>query len=225
MLLVAPTERIIHDILASGTEPWKISSIPELHGCDICVPTRMGIVGFQRKTLPDLVSSLQDGRLYYELSQMDSSATVRYPYLLVESTFYTGGDGTHYIDANISVSTFRSLVAKFATHHVGFLPTQSPRDTVECALSISRYLSSGQQSHIHRAKQLTNSWGQVDSEAYGVFLLQSFPGIGPKVAKAIYDHYGTVPIGWTVDAASLAKVPGIGRKRAETLIAALKPSG
>ncbi len=222
MLLVAPSEHEIHRILPATGESWKISSLPERHGCDILLPTKVGIVGYQRKTLPDLVASLQDGRLYYELGQLNASATVAYSYLIIESALTTTTDG-NYIEANISTSTLRSLVAKFQVHGTGWFSTLNPNDTITCCLSVSRYLASGNAWAIHRPKQLSNAWGQVTSESYSLFLLQSFPGIGPKVAKAIYDHFGTVPLAWTVTAAQLAAVPGIGRKRAEALIAALAP--
>jgi DNA excision repair protein ERCC-4 len=223
MLWVAPTEHQIHEILQSTDTPWKISSLPEKHGCDILVPTKKGIVGFQRKTLPDLVASLQDGRLYYELNQLITTATVTHPYLVIESLFTTTTDD-FYVEASISVSTLHSLIAKFHANGVGFLPTQSTRSTVACCLSVSRYIGSGNADIIHRPKQVTNEWGRTSSRAYGIFLLQSFPGIGPKVAAAIYDHYGNVPITWTVSPAELAQVPGIGRRRAETLIGSLSPA-
>lgn len=221
MILVAPTEHAIHNLLPSLGEKWKISTLPEKHGCDLFIPTRAGIIGYQRKTLPDLVASLQDGRLYYELNQLSTTATVSTSYLVVESSFDTDVTNTNYIEANISVSTLHTLIAKFHLFGVGYLPTATARDTVTCALSVARYLASGRADVLHRPKQTTNEWGRTDSRSYGIFLLQSFPGIGPKVAAAIYDHFNGVPISWSVTAADLARVPGIGRKRAEALMASL----
>lgn len=223
MILVAPTERQLHAILSGSDERWKISSLPEKQGCDLLFLTKSGIVGFQRKTLPDLVASLQDGRLYYELNQLITTSTVRCAFLIIEGSGSRTSDDTYFTEANISVETFRSLVAKFFHNGVGVLQTFSPRDTLACCLSVSRYLSSGKAAVIHRPKQVTNEWGRTDSKAYGVFLLQSFPGIGPKVAAAIYDHFGGVPLSWTVTPAELAKVPGVGRRRAEALIGAVAP--
>jgi DNA excision repair protein ERCC-4 len=233
VLWLAPTEGSIREYLTSLDEslpadqtlPWKTSSIPEKHGCDLIIPTKSGIIGFQRKTLPDLVASLQDGRLYYELNQINASATITQAFLCIESSFSTTVDNTQYTEANIPVATVRSIVAKFAHHGVGYLPTASPRDTVTAAYGVARYLSSGRAGDVHRPKQLSNSWGQTDSKAYGLFLLQSFPGVGPKVAEAIYDHFNGVPIRWAVNAGELALVPGVGRKRAEALCAALAPGG
>jgi ERCC4-type nuclease len=220
-LWVAPTEHDLRRTLPAYAVDWQISSLPERHGCDVLIPTQRGIVGFQRKTLPDLVASLQDGRLYYELNQLRCSATVTHSFLCVEGRFDRSTDDANYTEANISVNTLRALIAKFQWHGTGFLPTCSLRDTISAMLSVARYISSGKGDDLHRPKQVTNEWGQVTSESYGVFLLQSFPGIGPKVATAIYRHFGTVPLAWTVSAADLAQVPGVGKVRAQRLLDAL----
>lgn len=224
MILLAPTEGKLREIL-QGQEnvPWKTSSLPEQHGCDLFIPTVKGIVGFQRKTLPDLVSSLQDGRLYYELNQLVASATVAYSFLVIESSFDTTIDGDYYTEANLPVGTLLSIVAKFYANGTGFLPAPSPTGTIRTCLSVSSYLARGSADFIHRTKNTTNEWGQTDSKSYGVFLLQSFPGVGPKLAAAIYDHFQGVPLTWSVSEATLAQVPGIGRKKAEALISAVAP--
>ena len=221
-LWVSPTEHDLQRALPAYSVNWRISALPERHGCDVLVPTSNGIVGFQRKTLPDLLSSLQDGRLYYTLGQLSSSATVRYSFLLVESRFDRTADGLSYVEANLSVTTFRAIIAKFAHHGTGFLPTTGLHDSIYGVLSVSRYLSSGKADSIHRPKQVSDEWGRVTSESYGVFLLQSFAGIGPKVATAIYRHFNGVPLAWTVSAKDLAQVPGVGKVRAESLLEALR---
>jgi DNA excision repair protein ERCC-4 len=226
VIWLAPTEGKVRAILqAQEDQEWRISTLPEKHGCDLIIPTRAGAIGFQRKTLPDLVSSVQDGRLYYELNQLNSSATVNTAFLIVESSFSTTVDGTSYTDANISVSTLRSIVAKFHHFGIGYLPTANPTDTLAAATSVSKYLANGRVGDIHRTKQVSNVWGQTDAKSYGTFLLQSFPGIGPKMADAIYDYFSGVPLTWAVDAGQLAQVPGIGRKKAEALIASVRPAG
>lgn len=224
MIWVAPTERQIHDLLSQSDHKWQISPLPEKHGCDILIPTKVGIVGFQRKTLPDLVASLQDGRLYYELNQINSSATVAHAFLIVESNFVTTIDG-NFTEANLSINTLNTIAAKFHVHGIGYLNSASPSSTLSCCLSVSKYIASGKAEVIHRPKQTSNEWGRTDSRSYGIFLLQSFPGIGPKVAAAIYDYFNGVPITWSVNAGELALVPGIGRRKAESLIRSLAPGG
>lgn len=225
MIWLSPTERAVREYLQTTNVPWKHSDLPEKHGCDLLIPTKVGVIGFQRKTLPDLVASIHDGRLYYELNQIISSATVACAYLMVESDFATTVDNTAYTEANLSVATLRSIIAKFHHFQVGFIPTSSPSDTVVGAVGLSKYISSGRIGSIHRSKQTQNEWGQSNAKSYGVFLLQSFPGIGPKMAEAIFDFFQGVPIQWAVNAGELAMVPGIGRKTAESLVGSLRPGG
>lgn len=226
MLLVAPSEHDIQALLRESVHTpqairWSISSIPEKHGCDFFYVQPTGIVGFQRKTLPDLVASQLDGRLNYELGQIESSATISHAYLIIESTLTRTIDG-ELVDANITIQALRSVIAKCSTRRVGYLPSSDPRDTIACILGVSKYLAGSPETHLSRPKQLKDEWGQVGSDAYALFLLQSFPNIGPKQAKAIYDHFGFVPIEWTVTAAQLQAVKGIGKKTADALIAALR---
>jgi len=51
--------------------------------------------------------------------------------------------------------------------------------------------------------------------------LISLPGIGPKTARQLFDHFGTIAAIKAADAAVLAKVPGLGAKRAAKIRQAL----
>lgn len=223
--LLAPTEHELRKYADSEDHPhnFKTSSLPEKHGCDVLGITSKGIVGYQRKTLADLVSSLYDGRLYKELSQLHATGTVAYPFLLLEWDSGRRTSDDNPIDANITLSQLRSIISKFALSGVCTLNTYSTLDTLRCIISTSRYISTQRADPPRRPKQTDNEWGVTTSQSYGAYLLQSFPNVGPSVAKAIYTHFSGVPLAWTVSAADLATVPGIGRRRAEALIAALRP--
>jgi ERCC4-type nuclease len=57
------------------------------------------------------------------------------------------------------------------------------------------------------------AWGQVTDRDWGIHVIQSFDGIGPGVAGAIFDRFG-VPLRWTVTKQELESVAGVGPKRA-----------
>lgn len=220
MLLIAPTESELQKVLNRNDHSWRISSLPEKHGSDILSLTGYGVIGFQRKTLPDLSASLLDGRLDYELRQIGDSATLSYSFLIIESTLARTVDG-ELVEAKLSIDGLRSLIAKWASRGVGYLPSDSPSDTLRAVVSTSKYIGSGRHQLDTRPKNLKNEWGKVTSESYALFLLQSFPGIGPKQARLILDHFPTFPLQWTCTAADLAQIRGIGMKTAERLISAL----
>jgi DNA excision repair protein ERCC-4 len=220
MYLVSPTEHDLIKLFPPTTA--HTSPLPERHGCDVIAITPLGLVGFQRKTLPDLSASLEDGRLYKEVAQLNASANVSYAYLILESRLLRTVDGA-LADSPITLHTLRSVIAKLSVFNMCVLYSESTDDTVACIDSVSRYLASGRAGLLKRPKQSTNQWGKHTSEDFSRFVLQSFPNIGPHLASAIYAHFGRVPIAWTVTAEELAETPGIGRRRAEKLIAALPP--
>ncbi len=215
--LLAPTEHDLRTHLSG-----QVSSLPERHGCDVLTLTPRGVIGYQRKTLPDLQASLNDGRLYRELSQLQASATVTTAFLIIESPLTRTIDGG-LVGSTLTIDSVRSVIAKFGQHGIGYLPTDSIGDTARCVTATSKYLANDASGNIRRPKQLKNEWGRVTSESYALWLLQSFPGIGPKQARAIYDHYQGVPIKWTTDVESLSAIHGIGVKTATRLIESLNP--
>jgi len=196
--------------------------MPEGHGCDAVSITSKGLVGYQRKTLQDLQASLLDGRLYKELGQLQASASISHSFLVIESELKRTIDG-ELIGSTLSIGSVRSIIAKFAASGIGYLPSNSTEDTSRVIIDTSKYLASDSSGHIRRPKNLTNEWGNVNSDSYALFLLQSFPAIGPKNARNIHSHFGGVPLQWTVTVEQLMEVPGIGRKMAVSLIDALNP--
>lgn len=220
--LLAPTEHDLHGIFRSNGSRISVSSVPERHGCDVVSVTKAGLIGYQRKTLPDLQSSLLDGRLYYELAQMESSASISHIFLIIESELRRTIDGS-LIDSTLTIEQLRSIIAKFSAFGVGYLPSANTEDTFRCVTNVSRYIASGDITAIRRPKQLTNDWGTITSDSYALYLLQSFPGIGPTHARNIHAKFGGVPLQWTITADDLATVKGIGKKKAADLIKALTP--
>jgi ERCC4-type nuclease len=51
--------------------------------------------------------------------------------------------------------------------------------------------------------------------------LQGFDGIGPELAERIVDHFGRVPLSWTVGEGELAKVKGLGKKKVAKMVKVL----
>lgn len=199
-----------------------MSSLPEVHGCDVLSFSPRGVIGYQRKTLPDLQASLGDGRLHYELAQMESSATVTFPFLIIESTLRRTTSG-ELLDSTLTIDAVRSVIAKFAGFGVGYLPSSDPADTWRTITRVGDYVASDSFNAIRRPKQLRNEWGTISSSSFGEFFLQSFPGIGPVGARNIYAHFGGVPVTWTVSEEELSAVKGIGSKTAQKLMQALTP--
>jgi DNA excision repair protein ERCC-4 len=217
MLYLSPTEHT----LATLADSYIISSLCESNGVDIISKTRHGLIGFQRKTLPDLAASLKDGRLYRELGQIRSSRILAHACLLLE---YTPGRRTldgDLLDSSLSIVSLRSLLTKVQLNGLLVFDTRDPADTLQCVRDVSNYIAKGSSERLLRPGPPTDSWGYRGSTDWLIYLLQSFPSIGPTTAAAIIRHFGTAPLRWTCTAADLTAVPGVGQKTATRLIAAL----
>jgi len=52
--------------------------------------------------------------------------------------------------------------------------------------------------------------------------LEEIPGVGPKTARDLFNHFGSIEEACEATASELVRVPGIGRKKAESIAHALK---
>ena len=208
-LLVAPTEP--PELRRIGTT----SSIPEHHGCDVVWTGADGLVGVQRKELTDLFTSLRDGRLAKEVALMRFLA-VRV--LLVEGRVRWSASG-RLATAKCPFTREQLRGVLLSAQHRGLwvVHTDDVTDSAGAVLHLRSWLAKPR--HVALAARPTA--GQVDGRAWGIHLLQSFPTIGPTTAAAVHDHFGGVPLAWTVDVTALAAVQGVGPVRAASLWSAL----
>ena len=220
MIYLSPTEHDLRTLLAPHSP--TTSSLCESNGVDVIITTNRGLVGYQRKTLSDLFASLGDGRLALELGQITTSSILAYAYIILEhDPSRVTTDGQSYLDAPFTVTQLRNLTLKCILNSVPVLSSLNLADTCDVLLSSSGYIASDRAALFSRPKPSTDTWGRRGNREWGIHILQSFPGIGPKTAAAIYDTYG-IPIDWTITQEELRAIPGIGAKRAGVLMKALE---
>lgn len=203
------------------------SNLPELHGCDVLIfnTEPSSIIGFQRKEVNDFISSLSDGRLVKEIGQIKSSSLLSYSVLILEGNFIWTTEGklaTGY-SPQFTKTSLRSIITGIQIQGILFHSSTDIRDTVNLIHNVSTYLSKSDHSSLSRRPKtdLKNSWGRVTNEAFAIHLLQSWPGIGPNTAKAIFNHFGKVPLLWETSMEELQSISGIGKDTARKLIESL----
>lgn len=219
MIFLSPTEHDLQKLIPKPT--YRISSLCESNGADIIVPTRKGFIAYQRKTLPDLSSSLKDGRLYRELAQLRSSQTIYQSILILEYNPQEITIEGQFLNVDLTKQSLWAILAKVQLTGTYCLHSRNITDTIELFTSVSKYLAKNNSEAIRRINRPSSGWGNINNRDYQIYLLQSFPAIGPTTATAIIDFFGTVPIKWTVTAQQLQQVSGIGKKTAERLISIL----
>lgn len=213
-ILVSPTERGLFATLG------RTSALPERNGVDAYWVARGKQWGVQRKRFPeDFVASLHDGRLSKELGQMGKlDAAI----ILIEGYGKWTVTG-ELVDAPLSRSQLWGFIMScFLTRGVLCIQVADESEGIELVKSLYKW--SNKEAHrslLSRPGPKKDAWGTRNSKDWQIHLMQSFEGIGPGVAEAIIDHFGGVPLEWTVSVNELQQVKGVGAKRAQSLIGVL----
>ena len=211
-------------ILCSPAEPasirthFEVSSVCEQHGADFMFSSPHGMIGIQRKEVRDLVASIRDDRIARELGQSSSLAQL---VLVVEGDWKWRRNGESGRVDGFTRPQFDGLMLSFQHHGWWVLHTLTMADTVRTVRRLHSWFSKEAHDSLLSRPKPRAQWGNGQNRDWGVFMLQSFDGLGVKSAGAIFDHFGGVPLSWDVDETELRQVPGIGKQRASTLILSL----
>jgi ERCC4-type nuclease len=215
MPFISPTEpKELHKL---GTVSWK----PELHGVDIMFASKGRWIGIQRKEVKDFVASIENKLLNKQLSQMGN---LDIPILLIEGQFkftvegvLAGKDyGRSWTDQSIW-----GLMLSIQAKGVQIVHTQNLAATARFIKYSQTYFAKSRHSSLSSRDGVFSVWGTKPTDKeYGVYVLQSLPGVGPELAERIWDIYG-LPMQLTIGMEELLKVDGIGKKKAENIVAAL----
>lgn len=222
-LLIAPTEPVA--LRAMG----ETSSLPERFGADVFWASKTADgtrkVGVQRKEWKDLIASVEDGRWARELAAM-RALDVRF--VVVEGWPKVGADGG-LVDKRFgrawNLDMVRSVLATAQDDGVIVDRTEHVGGTVEWVRWAVRWTEKATHGSLKGREGVGRGmWGNPTNRDYGVHLLQGLPGVGVELAGRVYDKFG-VPWKWEIGVEELMTVDGVGRKKAEKMIAALEMKG
>lgn len=215
-MLVAPTEPPVLRRLG------EVSSIPESYGLDFLWVVRGQKVGVQRKAIPDFVASVIDGRLAKEVGQMNQLGPVRA--LILEGPLIWSADGAWMGRGyRWDQSRHDQAVLSLCAQGIWVLRSDGLQDTARLIGEIERW-SRKEKHHFARARgAISGMWGTPSSREYGIYALQSLPGVGPELAERVYDHFGRVPWAWACSENDLLAIDGIGKVRAQRLLSCFAP--
>lgn len=215
-------------MLISVTEPPALRAIgqtseyPEAHGCDIAFVALGKWIGIQRKEIMDLFQSVEGNRLQ---GQMDKMTNLDVAYLIVEGKPSFSNDGKLLGKRHGQPWTeTRYLSVLISCQHRGLkvLHTDDLAHTIRMCLVLEAWHNKEDHSLLGPAARSgpTTLFGSTPTQReFGIHVLQSIPGVGVKMAGAIFDLYG-LPVTWTVTEKDLMKVPGIGKAKAGKIVRA-----
>lgn len=158
----------------------------------------------ERKTSWDYAKSLFDGRLFEQASRL--SEHYSNVYLIVEGPLvprrYRGRERQLYA----------SLAALTAEYGIRVVHTGGPQETAYFLEALVRKLGvEGQRIVVHRKQRLG------DVREWQLYIVQSFPGVGPRTAERILEYFGTLERFCTASIAELSRIEGLGEKKASEI--------
>jgi ERCC4-type nuclease len=187
-----------------------VSVTEEKYGDFILMPPTgtQKIVAVERKAVSDFVSSLTSGRLQTQLDGLRGACDI--PYLLVEGDLHsTVVDGKHMLLLGGRASKFnlwslQMYIAAVQDSGVRWAHTNSVAHTVLWVVkNYQRMCKGGTEVTVFaRPKEKTL---RPDIAA-----LCAAPGVGPKVAKALVDKFGTIHATISANDDALLALPGFG---------------
>lgn len=217
-MFVAPTEPVALKKLAT-----KVTMLPERHGVDYIWPCQGTWAGVQRKELGDLLNSAQDGRLRKELAQM--SALI-HKWVVIEGSIRFDGNGDLAVPYRGGTRWTRpkweALLAAIQEAGAKISLSGSVADTARLLPVLKAWAAKTKHGSLTTRPGPMSVWGKAESRAWQLHFLQGIDGIGPELAGAIVDHFGGVPLAWTVDEAALREVKGLGPKKLKAMTEAVR---
>jgi len=168
-----------------------------------------GEVIVERKSASDYANSLFDGRLFDQVSRMSEYYDTIV--LVVEGSI---AELRRYHDRLKQL--YAALASLIAEYGVIVVNTGGPGDTAMFLEAFSRKLveSRGARVVIHKKPKLKSL------REWQLYIVSSFPGIGPKLAEKLLENFKTIEAICTASVAELQRV--VGEKRADRIKEVLK---
>jgi Fanconi anemia group M protein len=158
----------------------------------------------ERKAAGDFVLSIQDRRLFEQVSKMKGE--------FGRATFIIEGD-IYATRSAMSPDAIRGALSYLvAIEGASILPSKSTTDTAALLAVMARHLQDGlgYQVALRGSKP-------KDLRTQAQFIVEGFPGIGPGSAKSLLGHFGSIQAICAADALALRGAPGVGEKTAKQI--------
>lgn len=166
----------------------------------------------ERKTVEDFVRSIYDGRLFEQASRLSEN----YPNVVY---VVEGDPEVAFHEKTRARQVTAAMVALMVDYGVRFLWSLKPSQTAEVIF----YLAKRVQLDMGHARVVIHRKPRLSSiREWQLYVLQAFPGVGPKTAEAILERFGSIEEFCRATLAELSTVTGLGEKKAETIKKILK---
>jgi Fanconi anemia group M protein len=184
---------------------WTPSAVGRLPVGDVEVGSRVLV---ERKTVPDFVASLEDGRLFRQAAALTRAC--HRPLLVVEGT-------EAYEVLGVAPEALRGvLLTLTVAFRLPMLRTSDAAETAECIVRIARH-------EARRAARLTRPRTPTPGRQ-ALAVLASIPGVGDERARRLLNAFGSVAAVASASEQELRRVELVGEALARAIVGALGPN-
>jgi ERCC4-type nuclease len=160
---------------------------------------------FERKTLPDFVASVLDGRLFRQAAGL--AASPLRPIIILEGTI------KDIANHGISREALQgALISATVMYGIPLLRSLDPSETARLMLYTARQVRAVPNGALPRTGKRPKSKRKMQLQ-----ILQSLPGVGPARAQSLLKRYGSVENVMHADCIGLEATPGIGEETAQRI--------
>ena len=163
-------------------------------------------VAVERKSIPDLISSVYDSRIFIQASRIASAYAK--PYLLIE------GDSKEVERLTRNLKSYYGAIASVTLAYG--LRVLFTANKTETAVAISELLRNVRARPVPHQMSETPPRSKSFSQQQA-YLVSSLPGVGRKLAERLLRKFGTPRRVMSLTQGELSLTPGIGWKRAERI--------
>ncbi|MBT3690946.1 DEAD/DEAH box helicase [Candidatus Woesearchaeota archaeon] len=163
-------------------------------------------VGIERKTIPDFVNSIIDKRIFTQLKDLKNN--FENPIIILE------GEEDLYSVRNIHPNAIRGMLATIvSSFKIPLLRTKDSQDTAELINAIAKR----EQIKGEKDIQIRTDKIPMNTKEQQEFIVESFPSIGPSLAKALLRKFKTVKKIINAPKKELEKIEKIGPKKSKNI--------
>jgi ERCC4-type nuclease len=190
------------------------SPVPEQMGCDFLLSTAsLGLIGIQRKAIPDLIASLHDGRVAHELFEQKGLDICIW---MLEGTAQWSNDGCLLnVRTEFTQASWHGLLLSLQLMGYWVVQTDSTQGSMSFLSELSEWAAKPNHNSLLNRPGPPAPLGRnnLSPRDWQIHFMQGLPGLGYTRAAKIVDHFSGLPVRLVEDVREVAGVgPGLATK-------------
>jgi Fanconi anemia group M protein len=156
----------------------------------------------ERKTVSDFENSIIDGRLFDQIKRLRES--YEFPFLIIE------GSENYRLKQSVING---AIAAIYIEYGVLCISVADREELVEMIVNLARH----EQDQSHSEESLKKGSKAYTKSQFQEMVIGGVPGIGPKLARNLLKHFGSISRIAGASVEELMQVEKIGKKKAEII--------